>query len=409
MWLPQDLIEEIIDHISDDTATLKACSLVHRACLDRCRFHLHSSFYYDFDCGPNLPPDLYASPFTARHVRRVHLVMIPDPPMDHRVSKRRLSVTAKRFEEHARTTWSILSRLTNIRHLTLERFECWRSKPHQIAKFSAVFGEIVELNIISAFFKSARDFSQFLSLFRNLEKLQITDVFWPESIEPQILIPWKGQILRHIAIESWPGYDPYVIRDISKWFSQIPPKTLRNLELTWGSGREGLEVFPELMSICGANLKHLRLQIGFGREVYFMALTGLEFLSQLESLTFLSLCHEEKTQFCNGDYSYVSIFLDSLHSENLSSITFQCVPPVRDEGDLSKSLDLSAIDSALSDPSFVTLKKIKFIVHLSTKIYKEEVERCLRNGLPMSYETGKVAVSFEDFKPIPDHMKSMWW
>ncbi len=274
MDLPPEIMDSIIDVLHNDHLSLAACSLACRSWLNRSRYHLHKSVTHNCDEDPILPPDFYSSP-AADFVHELDLTMLPDPSEAFAVVKsphsppRIKTPMDKRIEESMRNTWRTILRLTQIRKLTLRRFECWRAKAAQIAAFSEAFAKVTELHLVGGFFICRSHFSSFVSLFPHLTQLHITDVHWPDSTAPhdQTIVPWKGSALRQLSLESFPGFDPHVVRDLAAWVSSIPPKSLHDFRLSWSSGRDGTEQLPDIFRVCGPSLKHLVLHLGYEAEL----------------------------------------------------------------------------------------------------------------------------------------------
>lgn len=417
MDLPPEIMDSIIDVLHDDRLSLAACSLACRPWLNRSRYHLHRSVTHNCDEDPILPPDFYSSP-AADFVHELDLTMLPDPSEAFAVVKSSPALKTprdKRIQESTRNIWRTILRLSQVRKLTLRRFECWRAKPAQIAMFSGAFAKVTELHLVGGFFICRSHFSSFVSLFPHLTQLHITDVHWPDSTAPQdqTIVPWRGSGLRQLSLESFPGFDPHVVRDLAAWISTISSKALHDFRLSWSSGRDGTEQLPDIFGVCGPSLKHLILHLGYEAEllqaseygsirryqdrsthlIAFTESTNIHLLSELESIRFRALCLPPVHQFCDGDYTYVPFVLSQMTSTNMSVIEFECASYHLD--DLAKRLDLQAIDSALSRPPFEDLKEVVFIFLSRHKSFWGELDCVIKQHLPKTYARGLIKLGFE--------------
>ncbi|KAJ3486040.1 hypothetical protein NLI96_g4533 [Meripilus lineatus] len=401
----------------DDHTSLVACSLTCRAWLNRSRYHLHKSITHNYDEDPRLPPDFYSS-CVSDFVIELDLTLLPDPTEAFTIRQNRSRVLTerdKRIEESVRNIWRTILRLTHVRNLTLRRFECWRAKPLQVALFSSAFSQITQLHLIKGFFLSRNHFSSFISLFPDLTQLHISDVHWPDSTtaEDQAIVPWRGRNLRNLTLESFPGFDPHVVRDLAAWISAIPDPShaLRNFQLSFSSGRDGTEQLPEIFRACGSSLKHLVIHLGFDSDfmqtskqfshrgseeftqIRIVEATNIHLLTELESIRFRALCLPPIIQLTDGDCAYVAHILSQITSGTVLTVEFECASS--DVEDLTKRLDFRAIDTSLCRSPFDSLKEIKFIFSPEQSPSRINLDAILQKSLPKTHARSIVNLCFE--------------
>ncbi|GLB38864.1 hypothetical protein LshimejAT787_0600260 [Lyophyllum shimeji] len=175
--LPQELIEAIVDHLHDDTLTLKACASVSRIWTHRCRIHLlHSGVVFNF-------PDATVSPSESETKIKdgvtafQHLLSTQPSMAEHVRSLEVRNLVWRLSEEWTHLLVEVMKHLRHVEHLTFRRVR-WYFLTDAVKQ---EFGVILRLpTLISLSFDEfitwhPSTFPDLLILPPNLKDLQISE------------------------------------------------------------------------------------------------------------------------------------------------------------------------------------------------------------------------------------------
>lgn len=274
--LPQELIDQIVDCLSDDPEALRACSLIGQAWLHRCRQHLHRSvtIYHQNCCIHHSQVQkalrLLALPLVTSYTQRLHLEGKSDygaPP--------KTSDAEDNNVDGVDLFWRLLSRFQNVHTLEINRL-LWVA--HSLENKDRLCASFLNVKVLDIYMSEFADVDEFLSLltaFPRLLRLRIERVFWCENAEqwyitseadrstyrslPQGATP--GKRLEHVQVQHC---DIHNMLDISRWLSTDSPP-ITSLYLSPPDG-DDFTALPSYFRALGSSLEELFLTLEFATK-----------------------------------------------------------------------------------------------------------------------------------------------
>lgn len=159
--LPQELVENVLDCLTNDTSSLKASSLVCRSWRPRSQYHLHRVLNVRNDCNLQLIKDRLASyPAIAGHV------------------------TCLKLDLSGFTTclWSALVQVLQLLpYIDSVAFVCkdmCKLRPDVITFFAQTYPELSTLTLSNIIFTNFTELATLLNCFPYLLNLEIKNVYW---------------------------------------------------------------------------------------------------------------------------------------------------------------------------------------------------------------------------------------
>lgn len=159
--IPQELLDSVIDHLKDDKASLRACSLSQRAWLNRSWKHLH--YHVSIDMLRRVrDPSRYSYGHSPEYVDSLELLHL-----GHSVA--------------APSAVPLATRLSHVRNLTIS-FGAWdKLDAAQKREFLALYPNVEMLKIKGVSYTNCNDFLDFLSAFPHLSHLTLMFVYFSAS------------------------------------------------------------------------------------------------------------------------------------------------------------------------------------------------------------------------------------
>ncbi|KAI0790884.1 hypothetical protein C8Q75DRAFT_761227 [Abortiporus biennis] len=358
--LPQEVIERIIDlcaeilYIARYTETLRACSLVCRAWVDRCQFHLYHIVSLKTESGlSRFIQSLSWSPRRARFVRHMQ-VGIPDSP-DHEEFGRRWPVAlAQRLPK-------LLYNLQSI------HFQNYPSSPHPSTyRLLSYFKSVTTLVLTGCKFEKFSGFARLVQAFVNLTELQVRGIsclkHGPGNDAQVLQTPQlKRSKLTSLTVYTNMASDLFFV-DLCAWISGTPStNSLKSLTLTGTTSRfmkNNASSLRALLEAVSSNLEFLEMGVSVGGSVSPPVLpeeSGDYFdFSSLNNLRELRIAGLELNSF----KTFLLPLLTSLPSDRLEKLLLgkiRChsLPAVR-------STEWKPVDECFSAKKFNNLQTVAF-------------------------------------------------
>lgn len=251
---PQEIVDLVVDALSNERPALNACSLTCRSWLPRSQYRLHKHLRFSNVSHLTSDPLRYLNSETARYVHSLDLATLPTSSSP--------SQRAQRIQ-----AWVILARFTEVRRLTVRNLE----DAATITPFiSMAFPHVTELMLGKAEFDSFAQFKSFFASFVHLTRFQLDqfDVFpWQSEGEDEDISDDEDDyldfpLLRHLTL-SGPSLYSVELIDLAIWLrSELPgPYSLQSLNFeTWYGGRFG--TMKAYLAACRRSLQVLTLPMG---------------------------------------------------------------------------------------------------------------------------------------------------
>jgi hypothetical protein len=242
-YLPQELMEYVIDFLYNDKPTLRACSLVCRAWVAEARVHLFRSIHIQTMKQSGIaPPEL-----TLPLVRKLTW------------GPRRAPFTDSR--RWCASLDALAPRLSHLQSLTLVKIIVPNSDARQFILLGMEVPSVTRLKVVDCDFVSLPAFVAFLHAFPHLAHLELREVEnWAEVGQAELPThDSKGVELQSLScalLNSWPFIDwlvrtasPHSLRKIA--FSIMQPAISRNAQ-----------ALAALLLACGDSLDQLMIDSG---------------------------------------------------------------------------------------------------------------------------------------------------
>ncbi|KAF8530692.1 hypothetical protein JB92DRAFT_2782395, partial [Gautieria morchelliformis] len=161
--LPGELIDQVIDHLHDDSPSLRACCITCRAWVPSSRFHIFHDIVLPAKRADALALILETSPHIAPLVRSLAII---NPWPDAKYNYLDAVIPA------------IAPKLTRLKTLRLRCVTLTKQDPKVLSALIHNFSTLQELHIPSATFNSFRDFAALIVAHPFLECLEVGFVSW---------------------------------------------------------------------------------------------------------------------------------------------------------------------------------------------------------------------------------------
>ncbi|KAJ3554863.1 hypothetical protein NM688_g2892 [Phlebia brevispora] len=378
--LPQELIDQVVDFLSDDREALKACSLVCQDWLHRCRQHLHRSvtIYHQY-CRihhSQVPHAirLLALPMVSSYTQELHLEGKTDYGALHKTPDNDEEVDGEEL------LWRVLARFGNVRTLRVSRLLWVAHELEDKNRLCATFPAVTNLDVYMSEFVDAKEF---LSLLTRISPAVTLEggacLLLPQNSTP-------GKRLEHLQVQHC---DVHNMLDISRWLSETP-SSITSLYLSPPDG-DDFAALPSYFRALGPSLEKLFLTLEFATkdETLRQAISGLELCSRLRSLTLAANfgLGRKFVKAANFFWPCVMIVLEHVASTSLQTIRFECYAE-----DL-ESTALLQLDATLRRPAFTHVSAVQFVLCDYSRTDTLQIEGTLQALLPYTSSHYHVTVS----------------
>ncbi|KDQ58640.1 hypothetical protein JAAARDRAFT_128336, partial [Jaapia argillacea MUCL 33604] len=164
---PQELVDNIIDHLHGDIIMLRACALTSRHWLPTARYHIFHriSIWTDIDLARFLHL-LHTAPHTAPYISILSLGECPDTWAQHLLLLQQL--------------------LPNVNELIVNNLDFFDTCDEMLDFFYNHFPWIKSLQLFGSFVGNAKDFVDLLHAKPNLESILLRTSISTNSLTPQL-------------------------------------------------------------------------------------------------------------------------------------------------------------------------------------------------------------------------------
>lgn len=269
--LPQELIDQIIDEVSDDRASLKACSLISRCWLHRSRWHMHRTItlrHRNYHIHPRnrvkKTVALFSLPAIIAYAQVLHIRGEPSNLCFHKNSEAGDEPAAKAL------FWRTLKKMSHIRTLQVTELYCGDVSGEDTQRFRAALRAVTHLSLSDCEFRDPSELRAFLAACPRLHTLKLGWIFWSHNNghEWGSRAPPVGNAVREAPLSLGRldhlqvGYCARKMDEsiVEMFLSMLTPVTITQLSL--GPTDLDIEMLPAWIRVVGASLQHLRLSFG---------------------------------------------------------------------------------------------------------------------------------------------------
>ncbi|KAI0374633.1 hypothetical protein BV20DRAFT_1117910 [Pilatotrama ljubarskyi] len=362
--LPQELVDQAIDHLWNDRCALSACSLACHAWLPSARTHLfrEQRLTGAKDCA-RFEALLESAPDVARYVRKL---AIHDPTS---------TAYAQNWINRVPSLVAKLHRLTTLELIGLHYVSLQKTSPETLAALS----RLTALVFADVYFDSSMDVHALLSAACNVRDLCFYRVLWlnPSCSTYGSVAPQSPPPLRRLVIDSWASSEM-----LREWLlPSAESLDVQTLMVRWRE-RDCIDVLNRLFRACGPALQSLYIELPTTVDVS-LELPSLQHNTNLRSLEIDGLV-------IPGCVAWASTLLAQLRTSQLEKLSVSLL--VLSASSIF-SFDWDALDSVLSQPVYAgtTLHiNINLALHYSND--PNAVREAVTGRLPSLSERGKLSV-----------------
>ncbi|KAK7683111.1 hypothetical protein QCA50_013784 [Cerrena zonata] len=375
----QELIDEVIDHLHDDTNSLRSCALASRSCAMRARKHIHSNLVIGSIGGG---PKMVLYPTKVLHYKKIHhLRNFPT------LSKCVRTMTASESMESLTTGPISFPRLHTLRLFNI----VWRSLSTEARAFvQTAFGGVKSLILNNIGFDCFDSFLYLLDAFPALSELTIENCYFQHD-----QIPDDAQrviSLRRLTIVSDKASNIFV-----EWLkAQIVPTVIDELVIPGGTGLASDATVNALARIAAPSLRHLRFAFGWVWPHGFLKPQfDLSPVSQLSTLEVTNISLRLDAAHIR-DYTWLPDMLKRNGSRQLRRITlhfhYDKLSQLDHEGlgKIDAALNASITESSRWSAEWRELKEVEFVLWPNRVMGQErlatlsEATSWIEQGMPKS-------------------------
>ena len=200
--VPHEIVEVILAHFTDDIPTLKACSFTCRSWYTTAHPYLH----HTLTLGGNGP---YITRGRLKPLYKLHELGLIPLVKEIRVRQgvgREAWFAPRAFNRH---DLQYFSAFANVQTLVLQCLQIYRFIPG-IERYFEQFSPTLQSIVLSNLHCTRRQLLYFLSLFPNLDDIEIRHALAPQRVDDSGLIPLsapklRGQLVLHYFLwtETW--------------------------------------------------------------------------------------------------------------------------------------------------------------------------------------------------------------
>ncbi|KAI0351513.1 hypothetical protein OH77DRAFT_1513787 [Trametes cingulata] len=362
--LPQELADQVIDHLWNDRCALSACSLACHAWLPSARTHLFRDQRLTGakDCA-RFEELLESSPDIARYVRKLAI----HEPMS--------TAYAQNWINRVPSLVAKLDRLTTLELIGLHYVSLYKTAPETLAALS----RLTALVFADVYFDSFMDVHALLSAACNVRDLCFYRVLWlnPSCSTYGSVAPKAPPPLRRLVIDSWASSEM-----LQEWLlPSAESLDIQTLMVRWRE-RDCIDVLNRLFRACGPALESLYIELPTTVDESH-ELPSLQHNTSLRSLEIDGLV-------VPGCVAWMSALLAQLRAPQLEKLSISLL--VLSTSSIS-SFDWGALDTLLSQPAYAdTGLHININLALHSSNDPGAVRDAITGHLPALLEKGKLFV-----------------
>ncbi|RDX47002.1 hypothetical protein OH76DRAFT_801295 [Lentinus brumalis] len=241
--LPQELIDQTIDHLWNDIPALAACALASHACLPSARMHLlHDQRILGAKSCARFEAFLAACPDAVPHIRKLS---ITEP-------------TSTAYAQHwVNQIPALVARLDGLRTLELVGLH-YVSLQRCSADTLAAFGKLTSLLFADVYFDHFLDVQNLLSVACNTTDLCFYRVGWGSPPLYEGRPEPKPLHLKRLVVDSWAS--SIMVRDWLLPSAELGEVDIRSAMIRWRE-RDAVDVLNSVFRVCGSALEHLFVEL----------------------------------------------------------------------------------------------------------------------------------------------------
>ena len=243
--LPQELIDQVIDHLWNDVKSLVACSLACHAFLPSSRTHLfHDQRLTGAKCCARFEAFLETCPDVTPYIRRLSVT----EPMS--------TAYAQNWVNSIPALVARLERLETLELVSLHHVSLQRCSREELSAFS----KLTKLVFADVYFDHFFDVHTILSAACNVKDLYFYRIGWGNNTPPAYEGPPEPSSLhlRRLAVDSLAT--SAILRAWLLPAAALGDVNIRTLMIRWRE-RDNMNILNSLFAVCGAGLQHLYVEL----------------------------------------------------------------------------------------------------------------------------------------------------
>ena len=384
--LPQELIDEAINYLWNDTKALAACALACHACLHSARTHLfHDQRLIGAKSCSRFETFLEDYPDVAKYIRKLS---ITEPSS---------SALAQDWVNCIPTIVAKLEKLATLELIGLHYVSLHRCSKETLA----VFAKLTNLVFADVYFNHFLDLHALLASAPNVTNVCFYRVGWGNSppVYEDIPIPTPLH-LKRLVVDSWAS--SVMLRQWLLPSAELGDVKLRTLLVRWRE-RDLIDVLNSLFRVCGSALEYLYVELPTTMEGSSIASTGLPY-PRSSSFPTLAGTQEVLTLYHNTNLHTLEIdglvlpgcvelakaLLDGLRSTQLKKLAISMLVL---RNDVLASFDWGQLDALLARPQFAeTALAINVSRALHPQNNAETLRKAIWEHLPKTVRRGKLTI-----------------
>ncbi|KAF8523982.1 hypothetical protein JB92DRAFT_3140624 [Gautieria morchelliformis] len=347
--LPGELIDQVIDHLHDDSPSLRACCITCRAWVPSARFHIFHNIVLSEKHADALAVILETSPHIFPLFRSLTLKGNPEHMYEG-------------LDYLDAVIPTIAPKLTKLKTLRVQRVSLAQQHPKVLSALVHNFATIQDLCIESVSFKTFRDLAALIAAHPFLECLDLTFIRWERSdsviaksrcedvFQEYLDLPSR---LRCIKLSDLPI--GAIIDWMSSYYRVLPVHTMVVTEVSTIFIQD--HQMARLFQVIGSSLEHLTFCI-YQYHLKSPEKTLMDLLpsnTRLRTLTFDNTFLE--LPWDGPTYVLLPVLLSQLTSRYIEEISFVLF---WSEVNTIEAVDLKRVQDIITKPGFSGLKRVIF-------------------------------------------------
>ncbi|KAI1791706.1 hypothetical protein LXA43DRAFT_1010151 [Ganoderma leucocontextum] len=363
--LPQELIDEAIDYLWNDTKALAACALACHACLHSARTHLfHDQRLIGAKSCSRFETFLEDYPDVAKYIRKL---CITEPSS---------SAYAQDWVNRVPAIVVKLEKLTTLELIGLHYMSFQRCSEGTLAAFA----KLTNLVFADVYFDHFLDVHILLASAHNVTNVCFYRVGWGNSSPTYEGIPGPAPLrLKRLVVDSWAS--SVMLRQWLLPSAELAEVNIRTLMVRWRE-RDSMDVLNSLFRVCGPALEYLYVELPTTIE-------GAQEVPTLYHNTNLQTL-EIDGLVLPGCVEMARALLEGLRSTQLKKLAISMLVL---RNDVLASFDWGQLDALLARPQFAeTALAIAVNRALHPRNDAEALRKAVREHLPKAVERGKLTI-----------------
>ncbi|KAF8515428.1 hypothetical protein JB92DRAFT_3095910 [Gautieria morchelliformis] len=340
--LPGELIDQVVDHLHDDSPSLRACCITCRAWAPSARFHLFQDIIV----------------LSAKRANALAVILETSPHISPLV--RSLTIDGVYAPEHLDpgpldpAIPAIAAKLTRLKTLRVIRVDFILQHPKVLSALIHNFSTLQELSILGVNFNTFRDLAALIVAHPFLECLGLGFIYWTSAtMESHCENVFQEYPDLHSQLQciNLDYVDLTVIDWMLSYYHVLPVHTVYN---PFSRDNSQLARFLQLI---GSSLEHLTFSVVQDISEP-LEKTKMDLLSSNTGLRTLTFHAHEPRPPHPLTYAWVPVFLSQVTAQYIEEISFILIK--WNEVNLIKTMDLKLVQDIITNPVFSGLKRVIF-------------------------------------------------